>query len=111
MLVMRHKTGPSHGSTGNVGLWSLEVTDPRSKMSMLGGIDWGCIKKAEVTVMDKLQVADESSGGDPSRAGSLPMGYSLLSIQTVTFGLLSEHQQAYPTRLHLLIPCWPPEVL
>lgn len=97
MLVMRHRTGPSHGFTGNLGLRSLEVTHPRSKISMLGGIDWGCIKKAEVTVMGKLQVADESSGGDPSRAGSLPMGYSLLSILTVTFGLL---------RVPASLSCW-----
>lgn len=65
MPVMRHKPGPSHGSTENIGLWILEVTDPRSKMSMLGDIGWGCIKKAEVTVIGKLQEADESSGRRP----------------------------------------------
>lgn len=65
MLVTRHKPGPSHGSTENIRPWSLEVTDPRSKMSMLGDIGWGCIKKAEVTILGKIQAADESSERRP----------------------------------------------
>lgn len=111
---MRHETGPSHGSTKSVGLWSLEVTDPRSKMSVLGGIDWGCIKNAEVTVIGTLKWLMSVQEGDPSRAGSLPMGYSLLDILTETFRLVAaspEHQQAYPAGLRLRIPGQPLEVL
>lgn len=62
-----------------------------------------------MTVIGKLQVADESSGRRPFQNR-----LSLLNILTVTFGLVSaspEHQQAYPPRLYLCIPGQPPEVL